>query len=273
MSKILGLLAKATEFLAKNSTTILTGSTILGVGGAAITSWYAAKKTCDIRKELGEGATKTEVVKRAWPYYVAPTIFVGLTIGSVILLNAKHNERYSALLGLYAASKADKEKLGKKVKELVGDEKANQIKESLGIKTDEEKKDILTAKDYKLVNGSNVIEGDPHKQEWIIDGETGMRIYTSKIAVLSAADMTNQMIAQECDNGQTVEDFYNYLGVTDGEMPNLAQSMNFKIGERVACMKIEWGSITDKELHTYPCFNYDYNLDRVQDYQRHGYVY
>lgn len=267
MNKV-GILTRVLNFVEENSTTVLTVGAVVGVVATAVTSWYAAKKTKEIRQELGKDASKAAVAKKAWPYYVAPVILGGLTIAGIILLNIEHNKKYAALLGAYTLVKADKEKLGNKVKQLVGEEKANQIKESLGIKTEET--EVIKEAETKVIEGANELPvGDPYKKEMIIDGETGMRIYTSKVAVVSSAGMVNQMIAEDPDGTQTVENFYGYLGVSDDETPNIAQSMTFGIGERISGMNITWGAITDKELRTYPAFYYDYNLDRCCDYD-HG---
>lgn len=257
----MGFLSGAMDFVAENSTTLLTVGAVAGVVGTGVTSWYAAKKTKDIRDILGPDASNMDVAKKAWPYYVAPVVLGSLTIASIIALNYEHDKKYAALLGAYTIAKADKEKLGNKVKELVGEENAKKIKESLGVKDED------PAEETKLIVGSNELPGgDPYKQEWIIDGETGMRIYTSKVAVVSSAGMVNQMIAEDPDSSQTVENFYGYLGVSDDETPNIAQSMTFSIGERISGMNITWGAVTDKELRTYPAFYYDYNLDRSCDW-------
>lgn len=260
MSKV-SVVSKLVEFVADNSTTLLTVGAISGVVATGVTSWYAAKKTEKIKVDLGEDASKSEVFKEAWPYYVAPVVLGILTIASVAMLNIEHDKKYAALLGAYTIAKADKEKLNKKVKELVGEEKANQIKESLGIK--EEASDI---EDYKMINGSNVISGDPYKKEWIVDAETGVRIFTSKVAVVSAADMLNRMLVESPDEGQTIADFYDYLGLGEDDIPDIAQQMCFGIGKRVPSMRLDWGSKTDKELYTIPCFTYDFNLD-VNEYE------
>ena len=256
MGKI-GLITKTLDFVAENSTTLLTFAAVGGVVGTAITSWYAAKKTLDIRKELEfkseEPVTNTEVAKKAWPYYVTPVVLGSLTIASVVVLNIEHDKKYAALLGAYTLAKTDKEKLGEKVKELVGADKAKEIKNSLGIKDDKD--------DTKKIPSTKDAADDPYKNEWIMDGETGMRIFTNKIAIITAADMVNQMIAEDPDSSQSVEDFYNYLGIPENELPNVAGSMTFKLGDRVGSMKVEFGGITDKGLNTIPVFNYDYNLD------------
>lgn len=266
MNKV-GILTRVLNFVEENSTTVLTVGAVVGVVATAVTSWYAAKKTKEIRQELGKDASKAAVAKKAWPYYVAPVILGCLTIAGIILLNIEHNKKYAALLGAYTLVKADKEKLGNKVKQLVGEEKANQIKESLGIKTEDT--EATKEAETKVIEGANELPGDPYKKEWIIDGETGMRFYTSKVAVVSSAGMVNQIIAEDPDGNQTVENFYGYLGVPEDETPNIAQSMTFGIGERICAMNITWGAITDKELRTYPAFYYDYNLDRSCDYD-HG---
>ena len=248
MSKV-SLVTKALDFVAENSTTLLTIGAIGGVVATAVTSWVAAKKTNDIRECLGDEASKSEVAKKAWPYYVAPVIFTGLTIASIVTLNIEHDKKYAALLGAYTLAKADKEKLGQKLKEVVGEEKADQIKESLGIKTEEET-------DQKQL--PKVID-DPYHKEWIIDDVTGVRIYTSQVAVESASNCVNQMIAEE--QNQSLVDFYDYLGISDDMCPGVANNIKFGIGERIPTMKIEWGSkYDDNEMKTYKSFTYDFNI-------------
>lgn len=240
----MGIVTKTMDFLAENSTTLLTVAAVSGVAGTGVTAWYAAKKTSDIRLELGEDATKGEVAKKAWKYYIPPTLLGGLTIASIITLNIEHDKKYAALLGAYTIAKADKEKLGNKLKDLVGEEKAKEIKETLGIKEEERKR-------------PEIID-DPYHKEWIIDDITGVRIFTSQVAVESASNCMNQMIAE--DSSQTLVDFYEYLGVTDDMCPGIANNIKFGIGERVTTMKLEWGSKYDaNEMKTYKSFTYDFN--------------
>ena len=248
MSKI-SLVTKVFDFVAENSTTLLTVGAVAGVVTTAVTSWYAAKKTKDIKEELDDDVKKSEIAKRAWPYYVAPVLIGGLTIASIITLNIEHDKKYAALLGAYTIAKADKEKISKKLKEVVGEEKADQIKESLGIKTEEKTDQKQLPK----------IVDDPYHKEWIIDDVTGLRIYTSQVAVESASNCFNQMIAEE--QNQSLVDFYDYLGISDDMCPGVANNIKFGIGERIPTLKIEWGSKYDQnEMKTYKSFTYDFNI-------------
>ena len=243
----MSVVTKVMDFVAENSTTLLTVGAVAGVVGTGVTSWYAAKKTKDIRLDLGDDATKGQVAKKAWPYYVAPVVLGGLTIASVIALNYEHDKKYAALLGAYTIAKADKEKLGNKVKELVGEENAKKIKESLGVKDDEGTKDIPK---------TEVV--DPYQRMWFIDDITGVRIFTSRVALKSAESCLNQMVAEE--TSQTLVDFYEYLGVTDDMCPGIANNIKFGIGERVPTMKIEFISKYDpNEMKVYDSFTYDFN--------------
>lgn len=249
MSKV-GFLTKAIDFIAENSTTLLTVGAVAGVVASSVTSWYAAKKSKDIKENLGSEATTGAVIKKAWPYYVAPVVIGGLTIASIITLNIEHDKKYAALLGAYTIAKADKEKLGNKVKELVGAEKADQIKESLGIKKEDSKEDTKDIQKTEVV--------DPYQRTWFIDDITGVRIFTSRVALKSAESCLNQMVAEETN--QSLVDFYDYLGVTDDMCPGIANNIKFGIGERVPTMKIEFISKYDpNEMKTYDSFTYDFN--------------
>lgn len=251
MSKV-SLVTKVFDFVAENSTTLLTVGAVAGVVTTAVTSWYAAKKTKDIKEELDDDAKKSEIAKRAWPYYVAPVLVGGLTIASIITLNIEHDKKYAALLGAYTIAKADKEKISKKLKEVVGEEKADQIKESLGIKTEEEKTEEVKKLPY-------VVDEDPHHKHWFIDKETGVRVYASRASIATAADMVNQMIIEE--ESQTLCDFYDYLGLSQELVPSVCNNIKFGIGENIRSMKIEFTSVYDEmEMKTYDAFTYDFNI-------------
>lgn len=258
----MGLLSKAVDFVAEHSTTILTVGAVVGVVGTAVTSWYAAKKTKeikeDIEEEKGEEPTKSEVMKEAWPYYVAPITLGTLTIVSIIALNAEHDKKYAALLGAYTLAKADKEKADKKLKEMVGKEKADQIKESLGIKKDipdDADADLIVPKDDKK----------SYEKEWWVDTETGVRFWASEHDIDVATVYMSEMVSGEEE--PTLVDFYECLGVTNDMCPDVAQSIVFGIGRSIPTIKPKKTSVYDGVEHkAYRAIMYRYNMSsRYED--------
>ena len=252
----MGLIVKIVDFVAENSTTILTVGAVIGVVGTGVTSWYAAKKTKEIREELeeekgeDEEVTKAEVAKEAWPYYVAPVTLGALTITCIIVLNIEHDKKYAALLGAYTIAKTDKEKLSKKVNELVGEEKADQIKESLGIKKDIPEEEV----DYTVEESK-----DPSKKEWFIDTETGVRFWASEHDIDVAANYIGDMVSG--DGTPSLVDFYECLGVTDDMCPDVAQNIIWGIDQNVRVMKPKYGSVYDPvERKAYRSIMYAHNF-------------
>ncbi len=250
-----GIVTKVMDFVAENSTTLLTMAAVGGVVTTGVTSWYAAKKTKDIRYDLGEDATKGEVAKKAWPYYIAPVTICGLTIASIITLNIEHDKKYAALLGAYTLAKTDKEKLGEKVKELVGQEKADQIKESLGIKQEEGDDEP----------NYDIEDKGTDEKTWWIDTITGVRFWASENDIYVAAAFMADMVTGE--EHPSLVDFYGCFNINDDMCPECASAYQFGLDKRVQTLKPKMTSVYSEVEHkAYRAIMYDHNCGDRWDY-------
>lgn len=192
--------AKAiTKFMSRNSSTILTGMAIAGVG---TTTFLAIRATGPALERIrGENAeTLLEKVQAAWMFYIPTFISALITIACIIGANTINTKRAAALAGLYSISeKALKDYQDSVVAEF-GEKKAEQIKDAIA------KKEV----DNTPINDSTIVftgKGDV----LCLDSLSG-RYFMSKIEDIRAAvnDMNKLIIDQVWI---TLNDFYYELGL------------------------------------------------------------
>lgn len=87
--------------LRKKAPVIIMSFGIISAVGTGISAVAATKKAMDRISEHGEELEMKEKVKIAAPYFIAPVLSLGTTIGCFVGLNHIHNKRYQALMGSY----------------------------------------------------------------------------------------------------------------------------------------------------------------------------
>ena len=123
------------EIKGSRISTILSVIAILGVAATAYfaskESPKAEKKLEKAREEKGEDLTLTEKIKEAAPEYAKTIISGGVTAGCVLGANIKNKEIIGGLASLVALSSGKLKQYKEKALEVVGEDKVNEIKDSL----------------------------------------------------------------------------------------------------------------------------------------------
>lgn len=129
--------AELSKLAGKYLPEILAGAGVVGIALTAIETAKATKKATktieEANKKSGEINTK-EKVKLTWKYYISPVVTGVCTAGAIIGSTAVSSRRYAAMSTLYfLADKAAKEgkEYESKAKEILGEEKHNEIKKEV----------------------------------------------------------------------------------------------------------------------------------------------
>lgn len=118
--------AAAKKWVRKNAPSILMGTGIVCYGGATGLAVYGTVKACNKAYAM-PGATKKEIMKAVWPYYIPSALcFTG---GTVLCITANHMQltRIEILAAAYAANNKKLEVYKDKVKELFGEDADKKI--------------------------------------------------------------------------------------------------------------------------------------------------
>lgn len=132
-----------TKKVARKSPVILTGVGIAGMYTGAIMAVKATPKALailDIHREredqgLEEPLTKTEIVKLTWKCYIPAAITACISTACLIGANTVNGKQKAALATAYALSETALREYKDKIIEVVGEEKASQIREVVAQET------------------------------------------------------------------------------------------------------------------------------------------
>lgn len=115
----------------RNKKLVIFGALAIGglVATAVATAWGTAKATRKIDEVKPE--TKKETVKLVWKYYIPAGIAMGVTIISDVCFYRIGLKEIAALTASVSYLTANRDKLEKKFKETVGEEKFKEIKENV----------------------------------------------------------------------------------------------------------------------------------------------
>lgn len=147
------VLSKTKGFLDKNGSTILTCMAGAGVVGTTVLAVKATPKAManieQVKKEKGEETTKFDIVKAAAPVYV-PTILMGVsTIACVVGANILNKRKQAGLVAAYTMLDASYKEYKAKVKEMVGEEGHEEIRNEIVKDKYKENEDDISVSDGK----------------------------------------------------------------------------------------------------------------------------
>lgn len=244
MNKFKSVLNSCKNFAVKRSPEICIGLGIVGMVGAIIFTGKAtikAKEAVDERKkelEVDELPAK-EVVKTTWKYYIPTAISMTSSIALIIMADRVHNKRNAALAVAYSGLETTLASYKDKIKEVVGDKKANEIdgavaQERIDKAPPVEEREVL--KVYPKYTGQYRYY-DPF----------GMMFYTDRAKMDAFQDALNLKIQEECYI--SVNEYYDTLGaVVHSDLFNvLGWNQSNKKIDRVI---FEYSPITDQDGET-----------------------
>ena len=239
------LIKQIGSFVTKNSPTILTG---IGIAGLVSTTIFAVKATPKAVKILedelsdlpdGSKLKKTEVVKLTWKCYIPTLVMGGITIGCMVGANSISAKRTAAMTSLYSLSELALKEYQSKVVEIVGQNKATQIKDEIA-------KDRIN-KNPKS-DGQVIITGKGETLCYDILSDRYFKFDIEKIRKIE--NQINKTILSE--DFVSVNDLYYELGLKNSD---LGDDMGWDIDNN---LNIEFSSqLSDDET---PCLVINYKV-------------
>lgn len=198
----------------------------LAIGGilltAATTAWGTYKATKVIEEKKPE--TKKEAVKLVWKYYIPAGVAIGVTIISDVCFYKIGMKELAALTASVTYLTSNRDKLEKKLKEVVGEEKYNEIKKEIKSELIAEK-----AKETKKTENTTAHKRFPAEEtgygdQLFLDGWSG-RFFRSSIeevikGINSFNDMYNTELPWPTDSGDKItccptawNNFYSFMHI------------------------------------------------------------
>ena len=142
---MLPVFLKVGKFVAKNSTTILTGIGIVGVVATTVLTYKATEKTIEEKVDLYNEAIEDgenpedveiktkEIVKASWKYWIPVAITIGLTITSIVSINRISAAKLAAMASAYKMSEDARKHYKQAVLDKFGSNKEHDISQKAGL--------------------------------------------------------------------------------------------------------------------------------------------
>lgn len=248
------MFSKIRPFLDKNSTSILTGLIVTGIGATIFLSVRPTAKAlqliADENYERGPNRewqlTKFEVIKLVYPLYVPAAVMGGLTIAGVIFLNNIHTRRNAALATVYAISEAALKEYQDKVIETIGKKKEQKIRD-----------DIYADKLLENPLSKNIIIMTGKGETLCYDNFSGRYFKSDIETIRSVRNDLNDILS--LDNFISLNDLYYALG-----LPNTRGGQ--ELGWNMSGGKIVFTYSSHLAENGVPCLVLDYDISPKFDY-------
>ena len=197
----------------KNKKLIFFGALAIGglIATAVTTTWGSFKAAKKIREEKPE--TKKEAVKLVWKYYIPAGVALGTTIIADVCFYRIGVKEFAALTASVSYLTANRTKLEKKLKAVVGEEKFDEIKKDIQkeiIVEKAEREEAAEKKDNRIKGPKNctcrtklVAEETGYGDTLFLDGWSGRFFRSSLEEVLAGIQRFNDRFHTEVkyDNG------------------------------------------------------------------------
>lgn len=256
--KLSGTLIKLRKQVSKKSPAILTGIGIAGMLTGIVTGIKATPKALaiiDIYREreeegLEEPLTKRKIVKLTWKCYIPTAITAGVSTACLIGANTVGGKQKAALATAYAISEQALKDYKEKVIEVVGKEKAQEVREAVA-------KDVVNANPPK--NKEILIL--PKGKFACYEPLSARYFESDKETILKAANELNRRMQTEMY--VSINELYSELGLPPID-PCVGEDMGWNIG--VGYIDIDFSAIVAEDGR--PCLvieyleppHYGYNL-------------
>lgn len=253
-------LNKVGNFIKKNDTNIMTGVGIvdgLCLGGYL---WYkTGQKVLRIayskEQELGRKLTKKEFIKETWKMFILPA-FNTLVSGALLIYSARvGNKRLAALGAAYNLTEVAFQQYMDKTKELVTENKNNDIKEEIckeSVSNAENKNNVI------MISGNN-------DDVWVHEPFTGAYFKSNWNKIQKAVIDLNLEALSSFDGRVTMADWIYKLGIPKSDIYNtigesdIYENMGWDINKHGKNGKIDVEPIAVLKDGTEPCVEIYYN--------------
>lgn len=250
------------KFTSKNAGTILTVTSIIGVGVTAFKTGEASVKAARVLEEM-EYTSKTppttkEKVKAVAPLYISPMVYGAITVSSIIFTRKIYLRQQAALAAAYSIADARYKEYKEKIAETLGDRKEQKVRDEIA-----QKRVAENPPDPDGMNVVNTGEGDILFVDWLT-----MRYFYSSYEAVERARLAVSAKVQD-DDYASLNDFYSELGLPQtglGDMLgwNIWQIMNG--GDKKTLPLDTSRTIQTPTPEQRPCTVIDYDLEPMFDY-------
>jgi hypothetical protein len=251
---------KVINFIKRNDTNIITGAGI--ADGLILGSylWYkTGQKILKIiqvkEKEYGRKLTKKEFIKETWKMFILPA-FNTLLSGALLIFSTKiGNKRLAALGAAYNLTEVAFQQYIDKTKELVGEKKSNDIKESVCKESiaNAEKKDSVVM----LASGNNDV--------WVHEPYTDTYFMSNWNKVQTAVIDLNLDAMNSLNGRVSMSDWLYHLGISKTSVNgndcsiDVWENMGWDIQRHGKNGKIDVEPIAVLNSNNEPCVEIYYN--------------
>ena len=241
----------------KHSPVIYTTLAIISLGaavGMAVYGTIKSKNKVDAinqerEEKEKEPMTKKDIIKECWPYYLPVAGFTILSAGLMCKSTSVSLKRLAAMSTLYNVTSTTLKDYKESVKEVVGDEKAKEIKKKVDQKTVE-----------RAENDTKVVLLESGDGDYRCYDRYGKRFFMStKQKIEDARNKANQQLI--LDMYMSINEFYDYLNlspVDDG----------YEYGFNLEDGLIEIEPYADFDSNGHPIVVMDFDLHPRYDYSK-----
>ena len=191
------------KFASQNSTQLLTGTAIAGVGATAYLAAKAGSRAGRhleyLQSKSEEPLSLEEKVRFTWRFFVPTLGSATLTVSAIVLAQRINERRAAALAGLYALSEKALLDHKNKVEELLGTDKAREVEHR------------VTQDKINETSGSTEVLILGTEETLIYDTWSGRYFKSSENTIMQTQNSFNNNLMS--DNFMTANEFYSMLGL------------------------------------------------------------
>lgn len=196
--------------VSKHTPELLTAFGIANMCAGVVFAVKSTPKAMDILKkaeqEKGEKLTKTEVIEKAWKIYIPTTAFCMAAAACFIGSTTVSGNRYAALSAAYSLSDAAFRDYKDEVKEIVGEQKEQEIH----TKTVQKKIDSSPVPE-KIPSAFGTAVLPESEQTLCYDTFAGRYFFSDRSSIDKALNELNRLLINE--DFASLNDFYDLVGL------------------------------------------------------------
>lgn len=182
------------------------GLMFIAIGHAIGATKKASEAIEETKEELGmtpeDELSPKEVVKATWKYYIPTVVAAVVGAGCIVKSDSIHQKRNAALAAAYALSDSALQEYQKKVVEMVGEDKAKEIRSEIN-------SDALRCTSADPDTVTNTGKG----MDLFFDKLTSRYFLSSQTAILDATNKLNWDMTRGCYGYISLNEFYDSIGL------------------------------------------------------------
>lgn len=251
------LMSNAGKSIERHSPEILLGVGIVGIGTSIVLAVKATPKAMELieqkkEEEQVEKLTAVETVKTTWKCYIPTAVTTACTVMCLIKSNSEHTKRTAALATAYEFSRTALEQYKDKVVKVVGEKKAEKVKEEVAKEQVEE---------ATKQNGSTIVMMNNNDDVYCIDSLSGQMFSSNIDKIKKAENEINYTLLNE--SYTSLNTFYSLIGAETSRLGS-------ELGWNIDFGKLEINYTTQIGDNGKPCLVIEYNVLPRYEYWKMG---